>query len=52
MSWFGHGTLKEEVLQGLRHIEEREGLSPAQMLALVISVLSYYTEDIDTKGKW
>lgn len=52
MSWFGHGTLKEEVLQDLRRVEEREDLSPAQMVALVVSVLKYYTEDIDSGGKW
>jgi hypothetical protein len=46
MSYFGHGSIKEDVLIGLKEIEEREGLSPAQMIALVISVLSYYTEEI------
>ena len=44
MSYFGHGTVKEDILIGLREVEERYGYTPAQMIALVIRVLQYYSD--------
>ena len=51
MSYFGHGTVKEDILDGLRAVEVEHSYTPAQMIALVIRVLQYYSDDIDMDEK-
>lgn len=49
MSWFGHGTVKQRILDEVKHIQEVKEYSDSEMLSILLSVAGYYVEEVDNE---
>lgn len=49
MSWFGHGTVKQRILDEVENVRKTKDLSDSDMVSILLDIMRYYIEEIDNE---